>query len=200
MELESLFTSTKWNILKEISLKPQSPMQLAAKLNTSIANISQQIRLLEAAGIVKKNRLPQRDRGKPRVIFSLCEDRGYIIATMKGFAEKKLLDLDTHQKYILKVWFKCDKSLHEELEKFYWKINEFLGDINAIATQNDNLIVLVREGKSNSVSKIKNLGSELKSLQLVVKDNVVDLDNLNVLYDPDLFLMQKNRGEFHEGK
>ena len=57
MELETLFTEQKWNILKSLSEGKFSPLQLANRSNTTIANISQQLRLLEAAELVKKEKI-----------------------------------------------------------------------------------------------------------------------------------------------
>ena len=74
MELEPMFTEQKWNILKCLSEEKYSPLQLAEKLDTTMANISQQLRLLEAANLVKKKKIKNRDKGKPRTLFSLTDD------------------------------------------------------------------------------------------------------------------------------
>ena len=52
-----MFTEQKWNILQCLSKDKFSPIQLAEKLNTTMANISQQLRLLEAANLVKKEKI-----------------------------------------------------------------------------------------------------------------------------------------------
>ena len=65
MELEGLFSGTKWDILRLIAKEPRNPLELARVLGTSIANISQQLRLLEAAGLVRKEKVSNRERGKP---------------------------------------------------------------------------------------------------------------------------------------
>ena len=200
MELEGLFTSSKWNILDEIAREPQSPMQLAEKLNTSIANISQQLRLLEAAGIVQKSRFPQRDRGKPRVIFSMKEDYGYLIAATNGYANKRLLALNDHHKFILKIWFIENKSLHEEIEEFYWYIKQHISKIKSVAHDGFNLYVLTRKGDSDISSKIKKAASILKKSKLVVHSEentakVMGAEELYVLHDPDRILVKGERGE-----
>ena len=96
MELEPMFTQQKWNILKCLSEEKLSPLQLAEKLDTTMANISQQLRLLEAANLVKKEKIRNRDNGKPRSLFSLREDCAYLIPTMQKFANKKLLKVSDH--------------------------------------------------------------------------------------------------------
>src|SRR3989344_7343405 len=122
MEMESMFTEQKWNILRELSSEKASPLQLAEKLNTTMANISQQLRLLEASNLVKKEKIKNRDKGKPRTLFSLTHDHAYIIPTMSNFAEKKLLKVEDHHRIILKIWFLVNPDLHSPLEKIYWKI------------------------------------------------------------------------------
>ena len=107
-------------------------MQLAETLDTSIANISQQLRLMEVAGIVKKERLKERAKGKPRVVFSLKNDMCYLITATDGFADKRLLDLDEFHKYVLKVWSIENKALHEQLSLFFLLAKEQLGKIQVI--------------------------------------------------------------------
>ncbi len=93
MELESLFTSTKWEILSLIAKEPQNPLKLAEVLGTSIANVSQQLRLLEVAGLVKKKKVSNRERGKPRTMYSLVDDVVYLIVLSKDRQEKRLVPL-----------------------------------------------------------------------------------------------------------
>ncbi|MEM2139161.1 MAG: ArsR family transcriptional regulator [Candidatus Woesearchaeota archaeon] len=78
MEFETLFSSTRWEILKTLSEKKLSPIELADKLKTTSANISQQLRLLELAGLIKSEKLSNSDKGKPRIVYSLAGDFSFI--------------------------------------------------------------------------------------------------------------------------
>ena len=98
MDMETLLTGTKWEILKLLSEKKLSPSEIAKILNTTIANISQQMRLLQTAGIVKKEKTSAVKAGKPRTLFSLSHDYAMIIVFSKGFAEKKLIKITKEQK------------------------------------------------------------------------------------------------------
>jgi len=146
MDLETLFTDVKWEILKELSKKGQSPIELSKKLNTTISNISQQLKLLEMAGLVKKEKISNRDKGKPRAVFSIMQDRGYMILLMNAFAEKKLITLTEHHKTILKIWLFENYELQYYLEKFYWQVEEDIPDIKAIAINptNNNLMIVAK--------------------------------------------------------
>jgi len=132
MEMETLFTEQKWNILKALSKGKYSPLQLAQTSNTTIANISQQLRLLEMTKLVKKEKIPNREKGKPRSLFSLTNDYSYLILVMREFAGKRLLELDDYHRSILRIWFLEDSNIHYYVEKFYWKIEDYLDQIKAI--------------------------------------------------------------------
>jgi len=132
MELETLFTEQKWNILKSLSKGSFSPLQLSSQSNTSMANISQQLRLLEASSLVGKRKIPNRDKGKPRSLYHLSKDFAYLIQVSDGFADKKLLDLDPHQKARFTLWFLKQKNLQYVFEKWFWKIEAHLPQITGI--------------------------------------------------------------------
>ena len=106
MELDGLLVSTKWDLLVRIAKEPKSPMQLAEEIGTSIANVSQQLRFLELAGIVTKTRVPNRDRGKPRKIYSLSRDFAYIVILSKSQQEKRAIALDEHLRQKLNTLLK----------------------------------------------------------------------------------------------
>ncbi len=205
MELETLFTEQKWNILKCLCEEKYSPLQLASKLNTSIANISQQLRLLEAANLVKTERVPSRDKGKPRKLFSLTHNYAYIIATMDGFAEKRLLKLTSYHKIILKIWFLEKPELQYHLEKIYWKLEEYFDKIKAIALRQTNEeveIILIcdkpKEVERNVSSVLKPNGIKL-NLKIFTENEATQLLNhkknpfsspetLSILYEDNQIL------------
>ncbi len=132
MEQETLFTASKWDILKMLSSGNKSPLQLAKLSNTSIANISQQLRLLEMAGLVQCTRISNRDKGQPRLLYSLVGNQSFLIASTKDFVEKKFINLSEYNKVILKIWFLDKPELHYFLEKAFWAIEPKLRKIDAI--------------------------------------------------------------------
>ena len=54
MELDSFLASPRWDILRIISENPYSPIEIAERTKTTVSFVSQQLKLLEAAGLVKK--------------------------------------------------------------------------------------------------------------------------------------------------
>ena len=106
MDIETLLTGTKWEIIEMIASSPSSPTDIAKKLNTTIANVSQQLRLLQTAGLVSKKRTGSGKPGKPRMLFSLSEDCALITVISKDFARKKLVRINPKQKEALKQLIK----------------------------------------------------------------------------------------------
>ena len=164
MQLESLFTDQKWNILKSIAEQPQSPLQLSIKLNTTMANVSQQLKILEAVNLVKKEKIRNRDKGKPRTLFSLTADFALLVPLTKNFAEKKLVKATEHQTSILRIWFMEDAQLQHEVERLYWKLHEHLKDISAIVVdQSSGSIHVVTESKEAKLEAGRTKGVQIAS-------------------------------------
>jgi predicted transcriptional regulator len=133
MEQETLFTSSKWDILKCLETGKKSPIDLAKETNTSVANISQQLRLLELAGFVKSERISNRDKGLPRILYSVVDDNSYIVVSTPGFVDKKFLKLQDYQKCTLRMWFLDNSNLKRYVERFFWIIEKYLDKIDVIS-------------------------------------------------------------------
>lgn len=129
MDHETLFTASKWDILKRLEEGPHSPLELSKLCGTSIANISQQLRLLEMGGLVKSERISNRDKGKPRVLYSIAGQYSYLIATAGNFVDKKQIPLSDVNTIIMRIWFHDRSALHYTLEKTFWRIEEHLDKI-----------------------------------------------------------------------
>ena len=137
MEQETLFTASKWEILKLLERGPASPIELASLSRTSVANVSQQLRLLEMAGLVTSERVPNRDKGQPRILYSIAGNSSYLISTSNNFVDKKLHPMSDFNKIILKIWFHPNGQLHYFLEKGFWQIDQLLPKLNGLAVTND---------------------------------------------------------------
>lgn len=133
MEYDALLTDSKWNIIKELSKENQTPTDMAKKTNTSVANISQQLRLLEAYNLVKKEKkINNKEPGKPKTLFSLDKELRYITLISKELTERKELDLDFLQKAILNLWMTQKKENLYFLEKFLITNEEVVKKCQAI--------------------------------------------------------------------
>ena len=132
MDLDSFLASPRWEILQIIAQKPSSPIEIASKINTTVSFVSQQLKLLEAAGLVKKERTGAVEKGKPRTIFSLAREIAYIVPLSKDFREKQKVELSKENKVVLKIWSIKDPRIQKITEKFFWAIHEHLEKINGI--------------------------------------------------------------------
>jgi DNA-binding HxlR family transcriptional regulator len=119
METETLFTTTKWSVLQTIAKKPSAPLEIAKALGTTTANISQQLRLLEAAGLVAKTRISNSEAGMPRALFSLTRDFAQLNVVTKGLAKKKLITLSPLQVVISRIWLLEDLFIINPLTVFF---------------------------------------------------------------------------------
>ncbi|MFH1506170.1 MAG: helix-turn-helix domain-containing protein [archaeon] len=127
MEIESLFGSAKWKILEKLAKEKLSPMQLAEKTKTSIANISQQLALLEAYNFVKKEKTENTNKkGKPKTLYSLAKDIAYVVYAKPGFANKKLFRLDAHLQNMMNVLFLDKKEDAYFISKFLWQYEDMV--------------------------------------------------------------------------
>ena len=185
MELATMFADQKWNILKCLSEEKLSPLQLSSKLDTSMANISQQLRLLEAASLVKKEKIKNRDKGKPRTLFSLTKDYAYLISTMDNFTDKKLIRVTDHQKIILRIWFSENQELQQHLEKIYWKIKPFLGNVHSISLNKLSKELVIVSDKPQELDKIsdKNQPISVKVVSTEKYSKKILPENIFIIYE-----------------
>lgn len=182
MEQETLYTSAKWDVLRAMASASKSPIELADASNTSISNISQSLRFLELAGIVKSERISNRDKGLPRVTYSLAGDKAYLIITSRNFVEKKQIILSDHKKMILKAWLYENESLSDALEKAVGQIEEYMEKLDGVfvdkASGPDINILLVPKEKSFK-PEIKPLSLIGGGIQRKVKFSVADKQTIS---------------------
>ena len=146
METETLFTSTKWEVLKALSDEPKSPLQIAQTLNTSIANVSQQLRLLELAGLVWKRRLP-REKEDRRILYSIKSQKLYGVLIAKKRAQKSFIDLDERKSALLSAWMIDDPYYQKIVERTIIEYEAQLQDIDIIAFRQDKPEILIVSSK-----------------------------------------------------
>lgn len=206
MELDSFLTSPRWEMIQIISNKPSSPIEIAQQLKTSVSFVSQQLKLLEAAGIVQKKRTGASEKGKPRTIFSLAKESVYIILLSEGISDKKLVPIDEHHKIILRIWLIEGFSYHYQIEKFFWKIEEFLQEITAIFVDTTKVapkMIILSENKAlrqKIDTVVKKLDSEI-SFEVVTELSSLKLSSTFIypIYDPNHIFQKRKAKEVKGG-
>jgi DNA-binding transcriptional ArsR family regulator len=162
MEIEPLISGSKWSMIALLSEKSQSPTELAAKTGTSLANISQQLRLLEVAGLVRKERRGSKEKGKPHMLFSLASDSAYLVSICAGFSEKKMIPADAHHKAVMRIWLLTKPEVHASLERFYLDAEKGISGISAIAASPDSKKITVIAKDKESEKRISEIKTDLE--------------------------------------
>ena len=200
MDQETLYTAAKWEILKVLATEKKSPIELAESANTSVSNISQSLRFLELAGIVKSERLGNRDKGQPRVVYSLASDNAFIILTAKNFVDKKQIKVDTHKKALLKIWFYENESLHQYIEQGFLNIEENLNSIKGIFLNKNSVSEIKLHIVQNDSSKkeFKEITAKYEGISKKVKYVISTEESIRkdpsshyAIYDPQKILEDK---------
>lgn len=157
MDQETLFTSSKWEILQELSKGERSPLELARKTSTSIANVSQQLRLLELGELVKSKRIKNRDKDKPRQLYSLSRSKAYLIAISPNFVDKKQIDLTDYHSVLLRILFLPNKELHYYVQRYFLDLEKQFAKITLIAVRDeyDKIRFLISSNDPSLKTKLK---------------------------------------------
>ena len=198
MDQESLYTATKWDILKLLERQQLSPLEMSKLTGGSLANISQQLRLLEMAGLVTSERIPNRDKGQPRVLYSIADDSCYVISTANDFVEKRRLSISATNRIVLQIWFLQNPELRTYVEKAFWKVEEQLPKINALlldttSTNPINLYIVASE--KLAIPEIQELRQGDETKQLIVTQ--IDAKTLHELRkEGEFFVLHDVDGEF----
>lgn len=189
MDIDSLLGLARWKILEIIAIQPSSPLEISTKLNTSVAYVSQQLKLLEAAGIIKKEKTGEASKGKPRNLYSISNEMIYITSLSNGNPKKVSLKLSANQKITVNIWGSPDSNLHYILEKIFWEIESELSDIKGIfldLSKHKKKVLFITD-TIRLKSKILSLGKNYSSLidiTVTAFNSKEDFSTLYPIYDP----------------
>ena len=127
-----MLSNNRWIILKEIAEVPQSPSDLALKTGTSLSNITQQLKLLEAYRVVRKERSEEKNSGKPRTIYYLNSEFAYAVVLKNGMAERKIFFVDHGNEMFFNIFFSMSQEDVMYMLKFSFKYEEVLKKCKAL--------------------------------------------------------------------
>jgi hypothetical protein len=156
-----IFSSNKWTILKEIAESPQSPSDLALKTNTSLSNITQQLKLLEAYQLVRREKSEEKNTGKPRTIYYLNVELSYALILKNGKAERKIYYIDHNNEMFFNIMFCMSQEDLMFMLKFSFKYEEVLKKCKAIGflkSSKDSIeLFLITDNLEEIRSKFSNI-------------------------------------------
>ena len=206
MDLDLFFSSQRWKILEIIATQPSSPLEISKKLKTSMAYISQQLKLLEAANLVAKEKTGAVEKGKPRRVFSISNEILYVTALAKNVPFKKSIPMTDYHKAVLNIWFLDNHLLHYPLAKFYLAIEKYLLDISGIyidtSSKNVKLMIVSENKKIESFIRLYFQDSESKiDYRFISETSLKNFSkNLYAIYDPKFLLRDLDRLKGGEDK
>ncbi|MEM3374021.1 MAG: ArsR family transcriptional regulator [Candidatus Woesearchaeota archaeon] len=186
MEIESLFSSTRWEILKALSQAKLSPIELADKLKTTSANISQQLRLLELAGLIKSEKLSNSDKGKPRIVYSLAGDFSFIAIASNDFSDKKLIPMTKMHKFFLNSFFIDDLEIQSNLPQLYTLLKDHFDLFDAILVQKTKTLLIFSK-TTKQIDALKKILNDFKEIKI----NFYELNDLKK-YSQNSIILYKN--------
>jgi hypothetical protein len=125
MDIETLFVDSKWRILSELSLGAMSPTELAKKTGTSAANISAQLRLLEAMDLIQEEKHTNISKGEARKTYSLKKEFAYLVISSRQSIGKRMIKLTPDLMIYFNVWLINDSEIPPMLVKL-WVENEII--------------------------------------------------------------------------
>ncbi|NOZ80369.1 MAG: hypothetical protein GXP63_01740 [DPANN group archaeon] len=170
MELETLFTTSKWEILGKISQRPASPLQLSAQLSTTIANISQQIRLLDVAGLLDKKKISTRESGKPRTLFSVKDDFSYLILVSAEGAKKGLIKVSRSKRLIMNAWLSKEQETESIAYRVHEQLADQLGSVSAVVHHRKKReLIIVSDSQKELARDIERLRKSVSGLTQKVR-------------------------------
>lgn len=190
MEFDDFLGAPKWQLLELIATSPTSPVKISEEIGTSVAYVSQQLKLLEAAGIIKKERTRAVGKGKPRLLYSISKDIIHITALINKAPTKKKITPTTLQKITLRIWILENKELSYLTEKLLWKLEPFLEKI-------ENIFIDIKESKVIITSKDKKIKTASETFQKENQGKIkcevspelnkkYDKNALYSIYDPEV--------------
>lgn len=94
MRVNYLFSGSKWAILESLAKQAQSTSELAKELKTSQANISQQLKQLELAGLIKRRRAQQSNK---HYLYSIDKPYTHVVHVGPGIAQQQTRTASPYQ-------------------------------------------------------------------------------------------------------
>ncbi|MCC7574679.1 ArsR family transcriptional regulator [Candidatus Woesearchaeota archaeon] len=126
------FSGTKWVLLKQLEKEPLSPKELASLTSTSVANASQQLKLLEAQGYLKKIKIKgdytRKDRDA-RILYSISKPMVWISKIGKDYVNRK--EIKNPDNFLFNLLL-CDLKDAMPVLKFFLNKEELFKRINCL--------------------------------------------------------------------
>lgn len=185
MQFEELLTGSRWAIVAAVATGNSSPTGIAAAAGTSLANVSQQARLLAAHGYLTAKKARSGKPGKPRVEYGLVEPKAHIVLLREGSATQKTLTLNRKREAVL--------------ASFFWK-EEDQEYLIAFICRNAEIV-----HRAEAVAVVESKGNEIHLLVIAKEEDVEEFrkrfskTTVALKKEKHLICWTHTRKELHEG-
>ncbi len=206
MGKESLFQGSKWNILQAVATGNKSAAGIAKAAKTSLPNVTQQLKLMEAYGFLDTTKEAKETFGKPKRLFTLKRPAVQLSLAKHRFAETQIYHPTDIQSMILSVLFLKNQRDQVALLKYLLTADDIMQHCGVafLKTGDNEIEILLLTDKIDEIrqkySSI-NMYAEGKEVRIVawthgvqeIKDGLTRKDhyyeqlikNPFVLYDPE---------------
>ncbi len=171
MEKGELLLHTRWDILNQIARGKRTTVEISRGAKTSLPNVSQQLRLLEAHNLVEQTKERGQGPGKPRQIYTLKKPICHMTLLADGLGEQLFFTMNEMQQALLRVFL-----LPPDEQPFVVHIistnNELLDACSIAYVRSTDAIELllltedvegVRKKYSNIISTVRNKSRKIVS-------------------------------------
>ncbi|MFH1399952.1 MAG: hypothetical protein ABIH41_00385 [Nanoarchaeota archaeon] len=129
----AIMTQKKWDLIGMIAQGPKTPAELAEMHGSTMTNVLQQLKIPEALGYIKKERIVEKRRGKPRYRFALAS-HALLVSSLHsdGLSTHTVLGSELRQ-MIIRIMLLGDSEEAFILAKFFLDNPEFIENVDGIA-------------------------------------------------------------------
>ena len=145
-EASFICSPQRWNIITAITTGVDSATTLAEKLQLSIPYINTQLKLLEAAGYVKKEKKRTAKIGKPRTHYRVAKELAIVAAIKPSKTQLSVVKPQKHASFIFNTLFLKNEDELYFLQKFYYTNEDLIHSTEMTAlidTKEDGMHFLV---------------------------------------------------------
>lgn len=148
---------TQWKIVKELSKGNRTQSELAKTFKMSLPSIHMQLKSLEREKLVKKVG-EIKGKTRPYAEYSIGNGFIYFMKVLPNEAEQTFLEIDENIKLHLRIWSIPQREYQFYVEKFWWGLQDYLGDIDAVIIYGSVAQGEARQGSDIDILLLVNKG------------------------------------------
>lgn len=122
----------QWEIIRILAQGNKTPTEIAKIMNISLPGLHSHLVELERAGMIKKADATK-GKTRPYTTYTIGQGFVYFAKAMKGSAEQGFIEADENVRAQISIWAIPQKEYHYYIESFWWQLQEYLEDIDAMA-------------------------------------------------------------------